>query len=271
MAASAYPSGNQEAAAAGGGNNPSNGHNNSNGVVNGGGGGVGNPNNNNGNSAVPVDSEDYIRMLKGLKHAPVPGLALKWTPEELTIFDDGLTKYAADTFLVRCAKIAMELPDKMARDVALRCRWMTKKENGKRRKDDHNPSRKSKDRKEKVADPSTKSASHLAVRPNVPPYAMPMMPMDNDDGISFKAIGGATGQLLEQNAQVFNQISANFASYQYQENINLFCQTRDNILSILNDLNDMPGIMKQMPPLPVKMNEELANTILPRSSLSMHQ
>ncbi|KAI3973291.1 hypothetical protein MKX01_020666 [Papaver californicum] len=269
MAASANPSGNQEGG--GGGNNPSNGHNNnSNGVVNGG-GGDGNPNNSNGNPVVPADTEDYIRMLKGLKHAPVPGLALKWTPEELTTFEEGLTKYAVDTFLVRCAKIATELPDKTARDVALRCRWMTKKENGKRRKDDHNPSRKSKDRKEKTADPSTKSASHLAARPNVPPYALPMMPMDNDDGISFKAIGGATGQLLEQNAHVFNQISANFASYQYQENINLFCQTRDNILSILNDLNDMPGIMKQMPPLPVKMNEELANSILPRSSLSMHQ
>lgn len=32
--------------------------------------------------------------------------------------------------------------------------------------------------------------------------------------------------------------------------------------------NDMPELMKQMPPLPVKLNEELVNSILPRTSLS---
>ncbi|KAL6563543.1 hypothetical protein OROGR_002502 [Orobanche gracilis] len=51
------------------------------------------------------------------------------------------------------------------------------------------------------------------------------------------------------------------------ENINLFCQARSNIHSILNDSSDMPEIMKQMPPLPVKLNDELANSILPRSFL----
>lgn len=38
---------------------------------------------------------------------------------------------------------------------------------------------------EKVTEPSGKS-SHLAARTNVAPYAMPMIPMDNDDGISYK-------------------------------------------------------------------------------------
>lgn len=32
--------------------------------------------------------------------------------------------------------------------------------------------------------------------------------------MSFPAIGGVTGELLEQNAQMFNQISANFAAFQ---------------------------------------------------------
>ncbi|CAA2979579.1 DIV and RAD interacting factor 1 [Olea europaea subsp. europaea] len=83
----------------------------------------------------------------------------------------------------------------------------------------------------------------------------------------FLAIGGATGQLLEQSAQALDQISANFAAFKINENINLFCQARNNILAILSDLNDMPELMKQMPPLPVKLNEDLANSILPRSSL----
>ncbi|KAF9611736.1 hypothetical protein IFM89_034919 [Coptis chinensis] len=59
------------------------------------------------------------------------------------------------------------------------------------------------------------------------------------------SIGGPTGHLLEQNTQVFEQILQ------------------------LYSLNDMPGIMKQMPPLPVKVNEELVNSILPRPTRPM--
>lgn len=38
---------------------------------------------------------------------------------------------------------------------------------------------------ERVTDSSAKS-SHLASRSSGPPYASPIIPMDNDDGISFK-------------------------------------------------------------------------------------
>ncbi|XP_019053511.1 PREDICTED: uncharacterized protein LOC104598244 isoform X3 [Nelumbo nucifera] len=254
MAASANPSGNQEGSHAA---------TSFNGVAAPGGGG-GNPSNGN-SGAVPENSAPA----NALKHNP--GLSSEWTAEEQSILDEGLSKYASESIIVRYAKIAMQLQDKTVRDVALRCRWMTKKESGKRRKEDHNLTRKSKDKKEKVVESSVKSSSHLAARPNVPPYALPMIAMDNDDGISYRDIGGTTGQLLEQNAQFFNQISANLANYQLQENINLFCQARDNILTILNDLNDMPSIMKQMPPLPVKINEELANSILPRTNHLMQQ
>ncbi|THG19920.1 hypothetical protein TEA_011265 [Camellia sinensis var. sinensis] len=145
--------------------------------------------------------------------------------------------------------------------------WEQKKENGKRRKEDHNSARKNKDKKEKITDPMAKSASHVTNRSNGPPYAQSVISMDSDDGISYKAIGGVKGELLEQNGQALEQISANFASLRIHENINLFCQTQNNILTILNDMNDMPEIMKQMPPLPVKLNEELANSILPPPSL----
>ncbi|XP_051141630.1 uncharacterized protein LOC127258721 [Andrographis paniculata] len=191
-----------------------------------------------------------------------PGLSLDWTPEEQSTLEDLLAKYASEPSIVRYAKIAQALKDKTVRDVAFRCRWMNKKENGKRRKDDHN-SRKSKDKKEKVIDSLPKS-SQVASRANNPPYVQSMMSLDSDDGISYKAIGGATGQLLEQNAHALDQISANFSAFKIHENIDLFCQARSNILSILNDFNDLPEIMKQMPPLPVKLNEELANSILPR-------
>ncbi|KAL5998030.1 hypothetical protein ACLOJK_008964 [Asimina triloba] len=241
MAASANPPGNQE------GSQPTS---NSNGA----GGGV-----NLGHSNLGVSAPENSRPAQALKHNP--GLAAEWTLDEQAILEEGLTRFASDSNIVRYAKIAMQLQDKTVRDVALRCRWMNKKESGKRRKDEL--TRKSKDRKEKPSDPSGRPSTHLTSRPNVPPYSLPVLQMDSNDGISFEEIGGVTGQRLEQNAHAFRQITANLSAFKIQDNISLLCQARDNILAIMNDLKDTDGVMKQMPPLPVKVNEDLANSILP--------
>uniref|UniRef100_A0A5B7BDM4 Myb-like domain-containing protein n=1 Tax=Davidia involucrata TaxID=16924 RepID=A0A5B7BDM4_DAVIN len=217
----------------------------------------------NGNSVPALENSGTA---PSLKHNP--GISTDWTVEEQLILEEGLTTYASESSIIRYAKIAMKLQNKTVRDVALRCRWLTKKENSKRRKEEHKLTRKSRDKKEKITEPSAKSC-HVAVQPGFPPYAQQMITMESDDGISYKAIGGATGQLLEQNAQYFDKISSNFTAHQVHENISLLCQARDNILKILNTLSDMPDIMKQMPPLPVKVNEELANSILPRSVVPM--
>ncbi|KAF3583500.1 hypothetical protein F2Q69_00032210, partial [Brassica cretica] len=94
---------------------------------------------NGGNSAV-----DNSQTISALRHNP--GISVDWTHEEQSLLEDLLAKYASEPTIVRYAKIAMKMKDKTVRDVALRCRWMTKKENGKRRKEDHS-SRKSKDKK----------------------------------------------------------------------------------------------------------------------------
>ncbi|KAK1270248.1 hypothetical protein QJS04_geneDACA006184 [Acorus gramineus] len=260
MAASASPSGNPEGsrqrAAAGGA------------AATGGGGGGGGT-----NSGGPAVTADVAAVEKALKNST--GVVVHWTAEEQSILDEGLVKHGSVLPLaLRYSKIALNLSRMTARDVALRVKWMsTRKDSHKRRKDDQNLSKKSKDKKERAVDPSAKS-THLGARQNVPPYALPVPIVDNDDEISNKEIGGPIGQLFEQNTQAFNQISANLTSLQIstspakiQENINLLCQARDNILSILNDMNDAPEIMKQMPPLPEKLNEELANSILPRSNM----
>ncbi|XP_050214507.1 uncharacterized protein LOC126665680 [Mercurialis annua] len=194
-----------------------------------------------------------------LKHNP--GISSDWTMDEQSILEDGLNQYDGEPNIIRYAKIAVQLQNKTVRDVALRCRWMSKKEYSKRRKED-NLARKNKEKKERVTDSSVKASSFMA-RPNVHPFATPRVPMDYDDGMSYKDIGGVTGELLEQNATALSRISANLSTMQLQENIGLLCQTRDNILKIMNEMNDMPELMKQMPPLPVKINEELANAILP--------
>ncbi|KAL3506784.1 hypothetical protein ACH5RR_032166 [Cinchona calisaya] len=175
------------------------------------------------------------------------GISMDWTPEEQAILDEGLKTYASESSLIRYAKIAVLLKNKTVRDVALRCKWMMKRDFSKRRKDDLILTRKSKERKEKVTDPSAMS-SHAMMQ---------------------AAIDGVTGELLHQNSQAFEQISANLATYQIQNNIGLFCQARDNICQIIKRINEPPYIMKHMPSLPVEVNEELANSILPQSTLPM--
>ncbi|KAK7261645.1 hypothetical protein RIF29_27961 [Crotalaria pallida] len=228
-----------------------------------------NPSGNNNQEQTHFNGNSASDTSLAMKHNP--GISMDWTPEEQAILEEGLAKYASASNILRYAKVALQLHNKTVRDVALRVRWMNKKENSKRRKDDHNLSRKNKDKKERVSDPAAKP-SHFAARSNVPPYApLPMIAMDNDDGISYTAIGGPTGELLEKNAQALNQISANLSAFHIQENINLFCQTRDNIIKIMNDFNDSPEVMKQMPGIPAKLNEELANSILPRTNLQPSQ
>ncbi|KAE8670301.1 acetate--CoA ligase ACS [Hibiscus syriacus] len=188
---------------------------------------------------------------------------MDWTLEEQVILEDGLKTFALDLSITHYAKIAMNLQNKTVRDVALRCRWMNKKETSKRRKEEHIHDRKSKDKKERVVDPAAKT-THFAGQSSNPPYPTPMIPVDYNDGIPLGAIGGVAGELLEQNAQALNQVSENLASFKIQENIGLLCQTRDNLLKLMNEMNDgVPDIMKQMPQLLVKLNLDLANTILP--------
>ncbi|KAJ0038429.1 hypothetical protein Pint_22613 [Pistacia integerrima] len=89
--------------------------------------------------------------------------------------------------------------------------------------------------------------------------------------IHVLGISGATRHLLEQNSQAFSQITANLSRFKLQDNVELFCHTRNNIIAILNDMRDMPGIMSQMPPLPVSINDDLANSILPHTTqVSFH-
>lgn len=249
MGANSNPPANQEGANGGG---PS--------PVQGGGGPTANPIN--GTAATGGREGANLATLQALKHNP--GLSSGWSAEEQAILDEGLSKYMSEIPPIRYAKIATQLQGKTVRDVALRCKWMNKKDSGKRRKDDHNL-RKSKDKKERVSDSSAKPSPHLAARSTVPPYPPPMLPVDNDDDISYKEIGGRTGQLLENNDQIFKKISGNLSSLQIQENIALLYQARANLFAILNDMNDTPAVMNQMPPLPVKINEELASSILSRT------
>ncbi|CAM6077141.1 unnamed protein product [Sphagnum tenellum] len=197
-------------------------------------------------------------------------LSLDWSSAEQSSLEEGLVKYAGQANnLVKYIKLAALLPEKTVRDVALRCIWITKKEDGERRKvEQQNSSKKTKDKKEKAEAQLTRPLLEVAARVPPPMYTPPSTPVDNDDGISNDAIGGPTGHLFEHNSQIIGQIRANLAACKLQENTELLVQFKDNIFAILNGMTNMPGIMSQMPPLPVKLNLELADRILPMSQSS---
>lgn len=191
-------------------------------------------------------------------------VSMDWTPEEQATLEEGLVKYASETSISRYAKIAIALKNKTVRDVALRCKWTTKKENSRRRKDDANLLKKNKDRKEKLIDPTAVTSPVVMQQPSYAPYTQGVVSNKSEGFASYHV--SMTTQLIHQNARIFEQISANLVTHQIHENTRLLCQARDNIFKILHKLNESSCTLKQMPPLPVKLNEELANSILPSST-----
>lgn len=134
-------------------------------------------------TATPV-TENAATASTGLKHDA--GLATDWTTGEQSILEEALNKHAVQTnSLVKYIKIAALLSDKTVRDVALRVRWMTKKENGKRRKDEmQNASKKSKDKKDKAETVLKQTPAGNSVNRSPMSMYLSPAPIDNDDGIS---------------------------------------------------------------------------------------
>ncbi|KAK4371886.1 hypothetical protein RND71_007270 [Anisodus tanguticus] len=188
-------------------------------------------------------SSFLIDSVPGLKHDT--GLAVEWTLEEEYKLDEGLIKFANEPSIMKYIKIAATLRDKTVRDVALRCRWMTRK---RRKQEDYTLGKKVKDKKEKSAEVSAKAGTSSALPLSFIPYSLSSNHRDHGDVTPSAALLG-TRHLLEENNQALHQISANLSTLKLQDNIDLFIRTRNNITAILNDMRNMPGIMSQMPPL----------------------
>ncbi|KAJ8769984.1 hypothetical protein K2173_009066 [Erythroxylum novogranatense] len=191
------------------------------------------------------------------------GLAVEWSVDEQYKLEQGLLKYADEPTIMKYIKIAATLRDKTVRDVALRCRWMTRK---RRKAEECHSGKKVSNHKDKMVESSSKMNLSSTVPQSMTGYCLHM---DQREANFFEGINRTAKHLLEQNAQAFSQIAANLSMFKLQDNINLFCCARNNITAILNNMRDMPGIMSQMPPLPVDINEDLANCILPNTTQSM--
>lgn len=197
-------------------------------------------------------------------------LAVEWSYPELQLLNDGLNKYANEPGIMKYIKIAATLPDKTVRDVAMRCQWMAaRKEATRRRKpEEHYLGKKIKDRKDKMAEPSSWGTNppvqtEMRSSSSMPPNAKHNGFLSADSQIDHGMLN-----ILEENAKLLNQIEVNILTSQAHNNIELFHHARRNINGLLQSMSQIPGIMSKMPPLPISVDERLASCILPRAPMA---
>lgn len=194
------------------------------------------------------------------------GLAAEWTEEEQYKLEEGLTKFKNEPSIMKYIKIAATLRDKTVRDVALRCRWIMRK---RRKQDDSNLGRKGNYRKDKFGESSSETILSSASIPNMAACFIPLNQIDQNQRVKCEVLSSKAKQLLEQNFQAFAQINNNLSSLQLQDNIDLFCRTRDNINNInviLDNMKEFSGKI-QMRELPISIDHNLGNSILPMQLL----
>ncbi|KAE9616448.1 hypothetical protein Lalb_Chr03g0024981 [Lupinus albus] len=178
-------------------------------------------------------SSFLLDSVPGLKHDT--GLAVEWSVDEQHKLEEGLVQYTDEPSIVRYIKIAASLPDKTVRDVALRCRWMTRK---RRKPEKPNLGKKVNSRKDNPAEPASETNLLSAFPPSMATDSHMSHHMDQSQQILYDGVCGPVKQLIEQNAQAFSQITANLSTYKLQDNINLFYHTRQNISTILNEYHE---------------------------------
>ncbi|XP_062222691.1 uncharacterized protein LOC133921718 isoform X2 [Phragmites australis] len=192
-------------------------------------------------------------------------MAVEWSYLELQILNDALNKYAKEPGIMKYIKIAAMLPDKTVRDVAMRCQWMAaRKEATRQRKpEERYLGKKIKDRKDKMAEPSSWATNPLVQTDMRASSFMSCNTRHNSRFLSGDSqFDHAMLNILEDNARFLNQIEANILTSQGQSNIDLFRHTRRNINGLLQSMSQMPGIMSKMPPLPISVDEKLASYLL---------
>ncbi|AQK53750.1 Putative homeodomain-like transcription factor superfamily protein [Zea mays] len=202
-------------------------------------------------------------------------LAVEWSYPELQLLNDGLNKYANEPGIMKYIKIAATLPDKTVRDVAMRCQWMAaRKEATRRRKpEEHYLGKKIKDRKDKMAEPSSWGTNPPVQTEMRCSSSMPANAKHNGFLSADSQIDHGMLNILEENAKLLNQIEVNILTSQVgllflaHNNIELFHHARRNINGLLQSMSQIPGIMSKMPPLPISVDERLASCILPRAPM----
>lgn len=211
-------------------------------------------------------SGDAFRGTGTPKYKYVTGSPSDWSDREVDILNQGLVRYAREPSIMRYIKIAAMLPNRTIRDVALRCCWATGKERRKK-PDGFYTGKKMRDVKpiqDKMVASVPIANFHMTPTTNVIPFSVSTQHPNQQSQVPKEApvVDSATQRLLEENNQLLNQISANNETFKTVENTDLFLRTSNNIKTILSRMSETPGIMSQMPPLPLSINEDHINSLI---------
>ncbi|XP_042392559.1 uncharacterized protein LOC121983927 isoform X1 [Zingiber officinale] len=190
-----------------------------------------------------------------------------WSLEELYVLRQGLTEYSTEPInIMKYIKIAAKLPEKTVRDVAMKCQLMVEyslkhnEESGKRRRLENYHVEK----KEKIVYTSSLSTVHSLQPESVATFSLRVHDVPSNNQLcQATPINFETQSLLMENFNLLSQIGSNLELSKVQDNINLFYCTRENITNILTSMSVAPGIMSQMPSLPVLIDDNLFQSILP--------
>ncbi|XP_009408279.2 uncharacterized protein LOC103990722 isoform X1 [Musa acuminata AAA Group] len=164
--------------------------------------------------------------------------AVNWSNDEVLVLRRGLEEYADKPSLTKYINIAGMLPNKTARDIALRCHWMMP---------------------EKMVNSSSVSSMNYVQPDNVTHNAPTMLDVHHGNQVSCEAYPteSETQRCLAENVKLLNLIMANFEMNKVEDNVNLLYYVRKNIVTILNSFSGASSVMSRMPPLCMSIGEDL--------------
>ena len=82
----------------------------------------------------------------------------------------------------------------------------------------------------------------------------------------YRAPGGVSSdvaELLSENVGIVSRVRDNLNRMDVADNVQLLASLRDNIMAVSDDMRAAPGIMQQMPQLPLTIDLNLAAAVLP--------
>ncbi|CAG9467878.1 unnamed protein product [Pedinophyceae sp. YPF-701] len=210
-------------------------------------------------------------------YKPSPVYSAEWTDEEQRILEDACNEYPVEKHqpLERYILIASRLSDKSVRDVALRVRWMQRRDTGTRKRaPERGPAGSGKPRREArqsifaVQAPETdleqlnnENARAGALGQAVSP-TMPYLPTLDGSFDHKSEISGPVAQRLSENTSLLRSALEEISRKNRHAALPLLAAARENIAALLAMSTERIGD-QQLPSLPVKVHEDLSRELVP--------
>ncbi|PWZ40649.1 hypothetical protein Zm00014a_014661 [Zea mays] len=198
------------------------------------------------------------------KYKYVTGPPSDWSDREVAILKEGLVRYINSSF---CFLNCFCLYSTVLFCSVLLLIWNLQGKERRKKPDGFYTGKKMRDMKpiqDKMVASVPIANFHMTPTTNVTPFSISMQHPNQQSQVPKEApiVDSATQRLLEENNQLLNQISANIKTFKTVENTDLFLRTSNNIKTILSRMSETPGIMGQMPPLPLSINEDHINSLI---------